>query len=171
MKSYKNYEKLSKLWQSYKNMISYQNYEKLSKIWTAMKNRRTQFILTKYEKYILHISEYIYQEFWKICYSYTDLFLFSAHNKFSISNGLSRWKKAIPQRYAPGLSKTTSNITERLSRFYIDCVKLTKGRLGHQYLFTLMDPNTSWLKAYLMRNANAQNVARILESEIFPRYG
>ena len=80
-------------------------------------------------------------------------------------------EKRLPQRYAPGLSKTMSNITERLSCFYIDCVKLTKGRLGHKYLFTLMDPNTRWLEAYPIRNANSQNVARILESEIFPRYG
>ena len=80
-------------------------------------------------------------------------------------------EKRLPQRYAPGLSKTMSNITERLSCFYIDCVKLTKGRLGHKYLFTLMDPNTRWLEAYPIRNTNSQNVARILESEIFPRYG
>ena len=44
-----------------------------------------------------------------------------------------------------------------------------KGRQGHQYLFTLMDPNTHWLEAFPMRSATSQNVARILESDIFPQ--
>ena len=79
--------------------------------------------------------------------------------------------KRLPQRHGPGLSKTTSNITQRLSRFYVDCVKMTKGRNGHQYIFTLLDPSTRWLEAFPMRSATSQNVAQILEQHIFPRYG
>ena len=80
-------------------------------------------------------------------------------------------RKRLPQRHGPGLSKTMSNITQRLSRFYVDCVKLTKGKNGHQYLFTLLDASIPWLEAFLMRSATSQNVAKILEQEIFPRYG
>ena len=62
-------------------MIPYQKYEKLSKLWNAIKTRRTWFIFTKSEKiYLLQIGQYIFQEFWKIYYDYSDLLLISAHN-------------------------------------------------------------------------------------------
>ena len=79
--------------------------------------------------------------------------------------------KRLPQRHGPGLGKTTSIITQRLARFYVDCVKLTKGKDGHQYVFTLLDASTRWFEAFPMRQATSRNVARILEQEIFPRYG
>jgi hypothetical protein len=79
--------------------------------------------------------------------------------------------KRLPQRHGPGLGRTTSNITQRLSRFYVDCVKMIKGSNGHQYIFTLLDPSTRWLEAFPMRSATSLNVAKILEQHIFPRYG
>ena len=79
--------------------------------------------------------------------------------------------KKLNPNFSPGLSKTTSIICARLSRFYIDCVKMVKGRLGHQYLFTLLDTSTRWLEAFPIRCAKASTIGRILKDEIFPRYG
>ena len=64
-------------------MKNYQKYEQPSKT-----GELYLFLLNL--KNILHISQYIFQELKKIYYSYTDLFLFSAHNKFPFSTSFDR---------------------------------------------------------------------------------
>lgn len=48
---------------------------------------------------------------------------------------------------------------------------LPPSRQGNQYLLTIRDTFTRWLEAFPIRHADAKTVVRILEKEIFPRYG
>ena len=92
MKSYQNYESYQN-YQNYEKAIktikSYQKYEQLSKTGELnlflqnLKNilHLSQLIFTKSEIYITYKLIY-FSRILKTYYSYTDIFLFSAHNKF-----------------------------------------------------------------------------------------
>ncbi len=57
-------------------------------------------------------------------------------------------------------------------RLAIDFVgPLNRSRQGHEYILTARDTFSRWLEAYPVRKANAATVARVLEKEIFCRFG
>ena len=79
--------------------------------------------------------------------------------------------KKIKSRRGPGLGQTTSRPHERLTNFSCDLVKFPKGRGGYQNLFTLCCMATGWMDAWALRRTSAQAICKILENDVFPRYG
>ena len=79
--------------------------------------------------------------------------------------------KRLTNRYGPGLGRTSSIPKPRLKTFAMDCVMYPKGKHGFNYLLTILDVSTLWMEAYPMRHANSKNIGKILEQEIFPRFG
>ena len=56
-------------------------------------------------------------------------------------------------------------------RWHMDFLKLSKTKDGYQYLFIMVDSFTKWVEAFPMRSQEASEVAKIIFSEIFARYG
>ena len=74
-------------------------------------------------------------------------------------------------RYGPGLGQTSSLPKPRLRQFAMDVVQFPKGKYGSQYLLTMLDMATMWIEAFPLKQATARNIGKILEADIFPRYG
>ena len=79
--------------------------------------------------------------------------------------------KRIKSKTGPGLGQTSSRPHERLKKFSMDCVQMPKGRNGFNYILTMVDISTTWVEAFPMKAATTQNICKILDNDIFPRYG
>ena len=79
--------------------------------------------------------------------------------------------KKLENRQTPGLGSTTSQVSDRLKRWSMDCVAMPEGHGGNKYLLTLLDISTGWFECFAVRNATSKIIlAKILE-HIIPRYG
>ena len=58
---------------------------------------------------------------------------------------------------------------QRICLDFVGPLPLT--RRGNEYILTIRDSFTRWLEAIPLRRANSETVARILEKEVFCRYG
>ena len=79
-------------------------------------------------------------------------------------------KRKVNQ-FGPGLGRTSSIARPRLKHFSMDVVHFPLGLHGHQYLLSLIDLSTKWTEAFVLKSVSTRNLCRILENEVFPRYG
>ena len=79
--------------------------------------------------------------------------------------------KRLPSKSGPGLGQTASRPHQRLKKFAMDCVQMPKGKYGYTYLLTMLDISTTWIEAWPMKHANALTICKILEHDVFPRFG
>ena len=79
--------------------------------------------------------------------------------------------KRRPTKLGPGLGQTTSRPHERLKTFSCDLVQYPEGKGGITYLFTMVCLGTLWVEAFPLKKATSHAIGKILENEIFPRFG
>ena len=79
--------------------------------------------------------------------------------------------KRLQNKGNPGMGQTSSRPHKRLREFALDIVEMPKGKHGYQYMLTMLDISTMWMEAWPLKLANSAAICRILEKDVFPRFG
>ena len=79
--------------------------------------------------------------------------------------------KRLKNTRGPGMGQTASFSKPRLRHFSIDCISYPKGNYGYCQILSIIDMSSLWPEIFLMKNTTTASISRILENEIWPRYG